>query len=230
METSLHRQLKESYARGAEDVEVRWGPYRIDAIRGDELIEVQHGPLAAIRDKVRQLLKTQRVRVVKPLIARKRIIRQTRADGPVTSRRWSPSRGDVLELFDELLFFTQVFPHPRLTLEVPRVEVEEWRLPPDRRRRRRRQPRFRVKDVVLLGTVGREEFHDAEDLLRLFDTTSLDGPFNTEQLAEALDRPRWFAQRVAYVLRETGAAQRLGRNRQGHLYSIEATLEASRAA
>jgi hypothetical protein len=230
METSLHRQLKRSYARDAEDVEVTWGPYRIDAIRGDELIEVQHGPLAAIRDKVQQLLKTQRVRVVKPLITRKRIIRQTEADGPVTSSRWSPSRGEVLALFDELVFFTKVFPHPRLTLEVVRVEVEEWRLPPEPKRRRRRQARFRIKDVVLLETVGKEEFHDAEDLLRLFDTSSLDGPFNTAQLAAALDRPRWFAQRVAYVLRETGAAESLGRNRLGHQYSIEATLEASRAA
>lgn len=231
METSLHRQLKESYANDCCDVEVRLGQYRIDAIRDDELIEVQHGSLAAIRDKVRQLLRTHRVRVVKPIIARKRIIRQQRRDGAVTSRRMSPSRGDLLDLFDELIYFTNVFPHDRLTLDVPMVQVEEWRLPPGgTHRRRRRQAKFRVKDVVLTQILEQREFRYAEDLLGLLDTTAMDGAFNTAQLAEWIDRPRWFAQRVAYVLRKTGAATSLGRKRSGMLYSIEATLEATRAA
>lgn len=231
METSLHRQLKESYAADASNVEVTLGQYRIDAIRGDELIEVQHGSLAAIRDKVQRLLQTYRVRVVKPIIARKYIVRQQRPNGAVSSRRMSPSRGDLLELFDELVYFTKVFPHDRLTLEVPMVQVEEWRLPPGRNHpRRRRQSKFRVKDIVLIETLERHEFRYAEDLLGLFDTTAMDGAFNTAQLAAWIERPRWFAQRVAYVLRETGAAASVARKRSGMLYSIEAALEASRAA
>lgn len=231
METSLHRQLKESYASDSSDIEVIFGPYRIDAIRGDELIEVQHGSLAAIRDKVRRLLETHRVRVVKPIIARKRIVRQQRRNGKVCSRRMSPSRGDLLDLFDELIYFTKVFPHDRLTLDVPMVEVEEWRLPPERKHRlRRRQAKFHIKDVVLTQVLERREFRHAEDLLSLLDTTAMDGDFNTAQLADWIDRPRWFAQRVAYVLRETGAAASVGRKRSGMLYSIEAALEATRAA
>ena len=57
METSLHRQLKEAYADHEARIEVRVGNYRIDVVRDHELIEIQHGSLAAIRDKVRKLLK-----------------------------------------------------------------------------------------------------------------------------------------------------------------------------
>ena len=49
METSLHRQLKEKYASGDAAQEVTWGDYRIDVVSEDQLIEIQHGSLAAIR-------------------------------------------------------------------------------------------------------------------------------------------------------------------------------------
>ena len=40
------------------------------------------------------------------------------------------------DLFDDLVHFTRVFPHRRLTLEVPLVDIEEWRYPGHGRRRR----------------------------------------------------------------------------------------------
>ena len=43
METSLHRELKSLYAGEAAQTEVRLGRFRIDAVVGDELVEVQHG-------------------------------------------------------------------------------------------------------------------------------------------------------------------------------------------
>jgi len=43
METSLHRQLKSYYAQSADDTEVRLGRFRIDVVRGDELIEILDG-------------------------------------------------------------------------------------------------------------------------------------------------------------------------------------------
>ena len=57
METSLHRQLKERYAVDGAEQEVRLDDYRIDVVSGDQLVEIQHGSLSAIRDKVRRLLK-----------------------------------------------------------------------------------------------------------------------------------------------------------------------------
>ena len=62
METSLHQQLKARYADDAARIEVKLGRFRIDAVVGDELIEIQHGSLAAIRDKIQTLVNDHDVR------------------------------------------------------------------------------------------------------------------------------------------------------------------------
>ena len=49
METTLHRQLKQSYASSDGETEVTLGSFRIDAIRDDELIEIQCASLSALR-------------------------------------------------------------------------------------------------------------------------------------------------------------------------------------
>ena len=67
METSLHRELKLLYAGQQARFEVPVDGYRVDAISRGRLIEIQHGSLAAIRDKVQCLLAEHRVCVVKPL-------------------------------------------------------------------------------------------------------------------------------------------------------------------
>ena len=119
METTLHQQLKRCYAQDDASTEVVMGRYRIDAIRDDELIEVQCASLSAIRDKCQNLLKRHQLRVVKPVIMRTRIAKSRKAGGPITSRRLSPKRGNPLDVFDELIYFTRVFPHPNLVIEVP---------------------------------------------------------------------------------------------------------------
>ena len=60
METSLHRDLKTLYAGKDAQFEVSLGGYRIDVMSGGRLVEIQHGSLAAIRDKVQALLNATR--------------------------------------------------------------------------------------------------------------------------------------------------------------------------
>jgi len=117
METTLHHQLKQHYAPDGLNTEVALGRYRIDAVRDDELIEVQCASLSAIRDKCRDLLQRHPLRVVKPVVMRTRIAKIKKPGGPVTSRRLSPKRGNPLDIFEELIYFTRVFPHDNLTIE-----------------------------------------------------------------------------------------------------------------
>lgn len=230
METSLHRQLKELYAEQDGQTEVRLGGFRIDVVRGEdkceqELIEIQHGSLSAIRDKIRRLLKKHHVRVVKPLIARKQLVKRKRQDGPVVSRRLSPKRATIFSLFDELLYFTRVFPHPDLVLEVPLVEVEEWRYPGHGRRRRKRDSDFQIEDQKLVSIEDVHEFRTAADLFKLV-PGRLPSPFHTGQLAKILGVERWIAQRVAYCLRETGATTQVGKSGNAILYKRAKTKAA----
>ncbi len=219
METSLHRQLKELYADDSAQVEVPLAGYRIDVVRGCQLVEIQHGPLAAIRDKVRRLLQQHRVLVVKPIVVRKRLIRRKKKGGPVAARRLSPKRGTLLDIFHELVYFTRAFPHPNLTLEVPLVEIEEWRYPGHGRRRWRRPGDFQVEDQKLLGVKRVQRFRTAADLLELI-PSGLPEPFHTGQLAGALGVERWVAQRIAYCLRHTGAVREVGKAGNARLYAL----------
>ncbi|TWU60431.1 hypothetical protein Poly51_07070 [Rubripirellula tenax] len=223
METTLHHQLKLGYADDPSQTEVVLGNYRIDAMRrcqesGDELIEVQCASLSAIRDKCHNLLKRHTLRVVKPVVIRTRIVKLTKPDGPVKSRRLSPKRGSVLNVFDEMIYFTRVFPHVNLTMEVPLIHVEEVRVPSQKKRRRSWHKDYKVADVKLESIESVIELKVPSDLLSLLDLPDTFTAFNTADLAAAIDRPRWHAQQIAYVLRKTGAIDQTGRNKSGVVY------------
>ena len=217
METSLHRQLKELYAAPGAQLEAKLGDFRIDVLFGDAAIEIQHSGLAAIRDKVRQLLNSRRVVVVKPIVASKRIIKRCRQGGRIVDRRMSPKRGGVLDLFDELVHFTRVFPHQNLTLEAPLVDIEEWRYPGHGRRRRWRVRDHQVEDQKLLAVREVARFQTIDDLWSLL-PGGLPSPFHTAHLASALKVDRWFAQRIAYCLRQTGAVRAVAKAGNALLY------------
>jgi len=217
METTLHRHLKALYAGPEACVEQRIAGYRIDAVRGEQLVEIQHGGLAAIRTKIAKLLENHAVLVVKPLVVRKELVKLKKRGGKEVSRRLSPKQGTLLDLFHELVYFTRVFPHPRLTLQTPLVEIEERRYPGHGRRRRWRQNDHVVEDQRLVAVVGVHEFQTADDLFRLL-PADLPEPFHSGHLAEAMSIRRWVAQRIVYCLRKTGAANTCGKSGNALLY------------
>ncbi|MHC4399842.1 MAG: hypothetical protein ACYTG0_09190 [Planctomycetota bacterium] len=219
METSLHRDLKTMYAGQEARFEVRLGGYRIDVVSDDVLVEVQHGSLAAIRDKVAALLRNHRVLVVKPIVASKRLVKLRAKGGPVTGRRKSPKRGQILDLFDDLVYFTRVFPHQRLTLEVVMVDVEEWRYPGHGRRRRWRRNDFQMEDQRLLAVREVYPLRTAADVARLIACPPPE-PFDTRDLAQSLGIDRWVAQRIAYCLRKIGAVREIGKKGNALLYEF----------
>jgi hypothetical protein len=217
METSLHRQLKERYAVGGGLTEQRLGRYRIDVVRGQQLVEIQLASLSAIRDKIKALLKKHDVLVVKPIVIRKHLVKRKREGGQIVSRRRSPKQRTLLDIFDELVHFTRVFPHKRLTLEVLLVEIEEHRYPGHGRRRRWREDDHEVEDQHLVEVHGVHEFRSAVDLCQML-PPGLPQPFHTGHIAEGLSVDRWIAQRMAYCLRNTGALKQVGKLRGAWLY------------
>jgi len=244
METSLHRQLKALYCQEADAAaplvpagieqkrktparptapttgqEVRVNGFRIDAVHRGRLIEIQQGSLSALRHKVRELLRTHPVTVVKPLVASKLIVRRNRVGGAVVSTRRSPRHETGADLFADLVYFVDVFPHPRLTLEAVFTVQEEHRVAA--RRRRFRGPDFRVTDRILVGIEGRLILRDQGDLVRLL-PTGLGEAFTTEEIARRGQFPRWLAQKMAYCLRKTGAVETVGKKRGAWLYRVAA--------
>ncbi len=230
METSLHRQLKALYSAEPESQEVRVDAYRIDAVHQGRLIEIQQGSLGAIRAKVRRLLEQHDVTVVKPLAARKLLIRRKKAGGKIVSTRHSPRRETIADLFADLVYFVDVFPNPRLTIEVVLTLQEEHRVTV--RKRWWRGPDFRVTDRLLVGIEGRVTLKTNSDLLRLL-PEGMGESFTTEEIARLAPMPRWLAQKMAYCLRKVGAIEQLGKRGNSWLYRAvpsATTLRRRRAA
>lgn len=206
METTLHRQLKDRFGAGCGGrTEVSVAGFRVDAVGVDgELIEVQSAALAPLRPKLLRLLPGHRVRVVKPVVIGRRVVRRARADGPDLSARRSPRRGAAADVFDDLIGLTGVFPDPNLRIDVLTVEIDEIRVP------RPRPPGYAVIDRGLRAVVEAVSLREAADLWALL-PGGLASPFTTFELADRLGRPIAFAQRVAYCLRLSGAVEAVGK-------------------
>ena len=226
MESTLHRELKLLYGGSADETEVRVDSYRIDAVVDGKLYEIQQASLGALRAKVRALLEDHRVVVVKPLASRKLLIRRATADGPIVSSRYSPLRETIYHLFVDLVYFIDLFPHRRLTLEVVLTEQEEHRV--TKVRRRRFGPDYRVVDRTLREVVSTCSLRTLADLRKLLPAT-LESTFTTADLAREARIPRWVAQKMAYCLRKTGAIEHLGMQGRAQLYGLP-TRKKRRAA
>lgn len=226
METSLHRALKDQYgtAPGGRS-EVGLKGFRIDAVDPSGLlVEIQSGPLGPLRAKLRRLLPEHQVRVVKPVVLRRRVLRRSRRDGPDLSSRFSPKRGDLVDVFEDLVGLVRLFPDPNLSIEILGVSIEEVRIP------RRRWPGFAIIDRRLGEVLSGRMLRQAGDLWQLLPEADWDEPFTTRCIAERISRSLWLAQRVAYCLRLAGAAKLIGKRGHHRLYARAEGDEPARAA
>jgi hypothetical protein len=219
METSLHRCLKMHFAQPGARYEVPLGAYRIDVFNPDELVEIQHGSLAAIRRKIETLVVQHRVRVVKPLIAKKTLVRLEDKAGAELSRRLSPKRESLLDIFGELIYLRHIFPHPDLVIDVPLVEMEETRYPGHGRRRRWRENDFQVADQRLVAIQTCCTLASSDDLLALL-PPDLPRRWHTGDLAHLAKISRSAAQRIAYCLKHMKAVREVGKRGNAKIYDL----------
>ena len=143
-------------------------------------------------------------------------MRKSRREGPVLSTRFSPNRGALLDIFDDLIGMVRIFPHCNLEIEVLGVVIEEIRIP------RRCRPGYRVVDRCLSEVHESTSLVEARDLWALLPVTChQQEQFTTHDLSLKIDRPLSFAQRVAYCLRLTGAARVVGKSGNRLIYLRE---------
>jgi len=224
MESTLHRQLKQLYAPSDDETEVVVDGYRIDAIADGRLIEIQAASLSSLVPKVKQLVQSHPLTVVKPLAAKKFIVKRNKPEGKILSQRYSPKKESLLQLFEELVHFKDLFPHENLIIEVLLTEQVEYRVPKQKSRRWRKD--YKVLDRELTGIHSRVSVATSEDLLGLLPGLP-DEPFTTKELAGSCSVPRWLAQKIAYCLRKAGSIDVSGKqgNALEYRYAVEVLRE-----
>lgn len=219
-EKSLHAALKDWYAVAGDKTEQPLDGYVVDLVRGDELIEIQTRNFAAIKSKLAALLQEHTVRLVHPIPTLKWIVRLDGDGATVLSRRRSPKRGTLLDVFDELVSIPHLIAHPRFALEVLLVEVEETRCHDGRGSWRRRG--WSIHDQILVGVESQHCFHGPADFAALLPPT-LPEPFTSSQIAARLGVRRGQGQKIAYCLRHMGAIEVVGK--QGNAFQYARTGE-----
>lgn len=214
-EKPLHAALKEWYARPGDRFEVSVDGFVIDIVRGDLLVEIQTGNFAAIKRKLSALVPSHPVRLVYPIAREKWIVKLAEDGNGQLGRRKSPKRGTLEQVFRELVSFPALLSHPNFTLEVLFIQEEETRRYDGKRGWRRRG--WVTYERRLLQVVGSHLFETPVDVAALF-PPDLCEPFTTSDLAAAIARPRWLAQKMAYCLREMGAITSTGKRGNAILY------------
>ena len=212
-EKSLHAALKDWYAAPGDRAEQPVDGYVVDLVRGEDLIEIQTRNFSAIKRKLATLLQNHTVCLVHPIAVQKWIVRLDREGATVLSRRRSPKRGTLLDIFDELVSIPHLVAHPGFTLEVLLVEVEETRQQDGRGSWRRRG--WSIHDQILVGVESRHRFCGPADFAALLPPT-LPEPFTSSQIAACFGMRHGQGQKIAYCLRHMGAIEMVGK--QGNAY------------
>jgi len=127
-EKALHAALKEWYAEPGDRVEVEIDGFFVDLVRGDLLIEIQTGGFSGIKRKLLALTEAHPLRLVYPIAREKWIVKLDEDGRRRLSRRKSPKRGQVEDVFAELVSFPRLITRPNFSLDV--LLVPRRRRPP----------------------------------------------------------------------------------------------------
>jgi len=215
--SSLHSSIKDWYSVPGDRLEARVENYIVDIVRNDLLIEIQTRNFSAIKGKLRSLIGNYSVRLVYPIARRKWIVRVSRSNGEMISRRRSPKRGKLTDLFDELVWIPHLAGEDNFSMEVLMIEEEEIRCADGKGSWRRRGAS--IKDRKLLDVVERVRFVERGDFLR-FLPGDLGQPFTNRSLAREIGVSVRQSRRITYCLKKMGAIREVGKRSNELLFEV----------
>ncbi|GGK78472.1 hypothetical protein ACD591_09075 [Rufibacter glacialis] len=214
-ERSLHAGLKQWYAQPHDRFEVPVSGFVIDLVRGPQLVEIQTRNFTAIRPKLKALLQDHPVHLLHPVTYEKWVVQVEDKGGAMLSRRKSPYRGALTDLFEELVRLPDLVPLKGFTLEFALIREEEVRCRDGKGSKHRKK--VSIKDRKLLEVVSTHRFSSSQDFLQ-FLPQDLPQPFSNRDLAAALALPLHRCRQITYCLRKMEALAVVGKLRNELLY------------
>ena len=216
-EYSLHSEVKAWYSALGDELEVKVNNgFVIDVLRDNLLIEIQTRNFSAIEKKLNRLVVDNRVRLVYPIAKLKWIIYVSKL-GDVVSKRKSPKRGKLIDLFYELVHLSYLVKNKNFSFEVLLNEEEEVRCNDGNGSWRRRG--VSIKDRRLLTVFDSVVFENSRGFLR-FLPFGMSKSFTNKLLAEKLGISVRLAQKITYCLRKMDLISINGKKRKELLFKI----------
>ncbi|MDR0553795.1 MAG: hypothetical protein LBG76_03215 [Treponema sp.] len=221
-ESSLHQALKIRYTGSEERTEAQVAGFVCDGLRETgEMIEVQTGSFGPLREKAARLCALGPLRIIHP-IAISKIIELYDTAGVLLSRRKSPKRGSIWDLFKVLLYAPELPLLPSLTIELALVDTLEKRVQDGRGSWRRRG--VSIGDKSLVAYHSTLPFRCLKDY-HCFIPFSEKEEFTSQELGNRAHIKPDLARKTLYVLTKLGIVER--RRRNGHAWIYRQISEGS---
>jgi len=218
-EKALHASLKEWYGQPGDQFETIVDGYVIDIVRDGLLLEIQTANFASIKTKLTKLARSHRIRLIYPIAQEKWIVKLAKDEGGKNTRRKSPKKGRIEDLFREMVSFPQLMLDGNFSLEVVMIREEDTRRYAGKRKWRRRE--WILEERRLVEVVDQRLFEKPADWLELIPEEL--NSFTAKDLAETIGIRRALAQRMAYCLRKGGVIELIGKQGRANLYRVTAT-------
>ena len=215
-EKSLHNILKSWYAKPGDILEKPVNNYIIDIVRDDLFIEIQTRNFSAIKDKLLNLLEEHKIRLIYPISQIKWIVRINKDGKTIKSRRKSPKKGRLEDLFSELVYIPNILSHPNFEIEILFIHSEDIFLDDGKGSWRRK--RWSIYDRRLLKNISSQLIKTPNDLEKVI-PKSIEKEFTTKQLAKAKGMPINLTQKMIYCLREMELIHKTGNRGRSPVYS-----------
>ena len=214
-EKPLHASLKAWYAQPGDLFEVNVDGFVIDIVHNDLLVEIQTGNFASLKAKLNSLVHSHRVRLIYPIAQEKWIAKRTAGSSNLATRRKSPKKGRVEDLFWEMVSIPQLMVSRNFSLEVLMIREEEIRRYVGKRKWRRKG--WATEERRLLAVVEQRCFNSPAEWCALLPANLVS--FTAKDLAEALGIRTQLAQKMAYCFRKANLIHLTGKRGRAHLYS-----------
>ena len=161
-EKRLHRILKRFVCADIHGHEVRVGRYVADVLCDGRITEIQTGSLRPLLPKLRSYLEQTDydVTVLHPILAEKTLFRMEKETGELLSKKRSPKKARIEDALCELYWLSEIFPSPRLTVQVLLIRADEHRFSERMRYRKEGAYDSELYPRALLDCVT---WHTAED-------------------------------------------------------------------
>jgi hypothetical protein len=214
-EKSLHSDIKNLYCDENSKVEYKVGSYIIDVIKEDTFYEIQTKNFYAIGKKLRDIIEeNNKVVLVHPIAVEKYII--TLDDhGGVTSRRKSPKKGALVDIFNELVSTPYLLKSENFKLEVIMIIEEEIRKSDGKGSWRRKG--VSIVDRKLVKVIEKHTFNTIEDF-NCFLPKELPEYFTNKDLASTLNVPVHKVRKITYTLKNAEVIKECGKRGRELLY------------
>jgi hypothetical protein len=215
-EKSLHSDLIQWLAKPEDKFEEKIDGYIIDIIRGKKLLEIQTKNIYKIKKKIYTLSKNYTVQIFFPIIVDKWILKVDENDEQLSKRK-SPKRGRIEDIFTELIRIPTMVSNQNISLSLIFIQAEEvWKNDGKGSWRRKK---WSIVERYLLKVVEVIDFSKAKDFVSLL-PNDIQDRFTNKDLSKSLGVTTKLAQKMTYCLRKMGILEVVETRGREYIFSL----------